>query len=180
MLRITKLIILKLPRLDAVTVIRNPTSDNEISTIKYDVDELKKTTILRFNQTLQNYLKVSVGNHVYNPPKYDRRQTSIISIIKFPNSGGYFFQQRIIKCIEDCWEKQNFIKPTRTDNPVTNKRAKSSPTFADSFICLETNGNKFGPNVCVRFGRTAMKQTTNITFYVNRFSVCTSNRGSIE
>ena len=31
---------------------------------KYVDDELDKNTIVRFNQTLQNYLKVSVGNAV--------------------------------------------------------------------------------------------------------------------
>ena len=28
--------------------------------------KLDKNTVLRFNQTLQNYLKVSVGNDTYN------------------------------------------------------------------------------------------------------------------
>ena len=33
---------------------------------KYIDDELDKNTIVRFNQTLQNYLKVSVGNDMYS------------------------------------------------------------------------------------------------------------------
>ena len=45
--------------LDSITVNRNPSLDNELSNKKYIDDELDKNTIL--NQTLSNYLKVSVG-----------------------------------------------------------------------------------------------------------------------
>ena len=44
----------KLPNSDSLTVRRNPTSQNELSSKKYIDDELDKNTILRFNQTLQN------------------------------------------------------------------------------------------------------------------------------
>ena len=60
----------KLTNIDSITVNRNPTSDNELSNKKYIDDELDKNTILRFNQTLENYLKVSVGNDTYNLTKY--------------------------------------------------------------------------------------------------------------
>ena len=40
-----------------------------------------------FNQTLQNYLKVSVGNDIYNLTKYDKIQLTDITIIKTPNTG---------------------------------------------------------------------------------------------
>ena len=52
----------KLTNSDSVTVNRNPRLDNELANQKYIDDELDKNTVLRFNQTLQNYLKVSVGN----------------------------------------------------------------------------------------------------------------------
>ena len=39
---------------------------------KYIFDELDKNTIVRFNQTLENYLKVSVGNDIYNLTKYNQ------------------------------------------------------------------------------------------------------------
>ena len=51
----------KLNNLDSFTVNRNPTSVNELSNKKYIDDELDKNTIVRFNQTLKNYLKVSNG-----------------------------------------------------------------------------------------------------------------------
>ena len=52
----------KLTTLDTITVIRDPSPNNELSNKKYIVNELNKNTILKFNQTLENYLKVSVGN----------------------------------------------------------------------------------------------------------------------
>ena len=52
----------KLINKDSIKNNRNPFSDNEASNKKYIDDELDKITILRFNQTLQNYLKVSIGN----------------------------------------------------------------------------------------------------------------------
>ena len=39
---------------------------NEPSNKVYIDDELDKNAILRFNQSLDNHLKVSVGNDVYN------------------------------------------------------------------------------------------------------------------
>ena len=55
----------KLTEFDSITINRNPSSDNEVSTRKYVVDSIGEGTILRFNQTLQSYLKVCVGNDVY-------------------------------------------------------------------------------------------------------------------
>ena len=52
----------KLTNSDSVTVSRNPTSDNELANKNHIDDELDKNTVLRYFQTLQNYLKVSVGN----------------------------------------------------------------------------------------------------------------------
>ena len=53
---------IKLTNLDSVSVNRNPSSDNELANKKYIDDELDKNAVLRFNQTLQNYFKVSVGD----------------------------------------------------------------------------------------------------------------------
>ena len=64
----------KLNKLDSITVNTKPTLDNELSTKKCIDDELDKNTIVRFNQTLQNYLKASVGNDTYNLTKYDELQ----------------------------------------------------------------------------------------------------------
>ena len=79
----------KLTNLDSVTVNRNPNLDNELANKKYIDDELDKNTVLRFNQTLENYLKVSVGNDTNNHTKYDKKQITDTTIIKYPNTGGY-------------------------------------------------------------------------------------------
>ena len=62
----------KLTKVDSITVNRNPISDYEITNKKYVDDELDKNTVIRFNQTLSNYRKVSVGNDTYNLTKYNK------------------------------------------------------------------------------------------------------------
>ena len=88
----------KITDLDSVTVNRNPISDNEVSIKIYVDDSIGEGTLLRFNQTLQNYLKVSVGNDTYNFTKYDKLQNIDTTIIKYPNTGGYLLQNWVIKC----------------------------------------------------------------------------------
>ena len=83
----------KLTNIDSIQVNRNPSLDYELANKKYIDDELDKNTIVRFSQTLTNYLKVSVGNDIYNLTKYNKYyltdKTSMIS----PNSGLYLLQK---------------------------------------------------------------------------------------
>ena len=88
----------KLTNLDSVTVGRDPSSDNELSNEFYNDNELDRNTSLRFNQTLKNDLKVSVGNDNYNFTKYDKIQITVTTETKYPNTGGYLLQQRNLKC----------------------------------------------------------------------------------
>ena len=74
----------KLTNFDSITVNRNPTSDNEVSNKKNIDDELDKNTIVRFNQTLQNYLKVSVGNDTYNLTKHNKIQNTDTKVLYIP------------------------------------------------------------------------------------------------
>ena len=78
----------KLINSDSITINRDPTLDKEVSIKKYVDNELDKNTILRFNQTLQNYLKKSVGNDTFNLTKYDKIQITDTTIMKYPNQGG--------------------------------------------------------------------------------------------
>ena len=64
----------KLINIDSISVNRKPSSDNELSNKKNVDDSIGEGTLLRFNQTLQNYLKVSVGNDTYNLSKYNKKQ----------------------------------------------------------------------------------------------------------
>ena len=52
----------KLTNLVSVTVNRGPSSDNELANKKHIDDSIGEGTIVRFYQTLQNYLRVSVRN----------------------------------------------------------------------------------------------------------------------
>ena len=78
----------KLTKVYSVTVNRNPSLVNEVSNKKY-VDESKgEGTLLRFNQTLENYLKVTVGNDTYNLTENKKIQITDTTYLKFPNVGG--------------------------------------------------------------------------------------------
>ena len=72
----------KLTNLDGVTVNRKPASDKEVSNKKYVDDELDKNTIVRYNQTLKNYLKVTVGMNTLNLCYYNKIQLTNTTIIK--------------------------------------------------------------------------------------------------
>ena len=105
----------KLTNFDSVTVIRNPNLDNELANKKYIDDELDKNTVLRFNQTLKNYLKLSVGNDTYNNTKYDKIQVTDPTFIKNPNTGVDLLQNWVIKSNDknNNGKIQNFIKSTK-------------------------------------------------------------------
>ena len=63
-----------LSNIDSLTYNRKPSLDNEVTNKKYVNDTIEESTILRFNQTLENYLKVSVGNATYILTKHDEIQ----------------------------------------------------------------------------------------------------------
>ena len=72
----------KLKKLDSFTVNRAPMVENEVSTKKYNDDDIDKNTNLRFNQILENYLEVSVGIDTYNSAKYGKIQITDKTINK--------------------------------------------------------------------------------------------------
>ena len=168
----------KLTHLDSVTVNRNPTSDNELSTKKFIDDELNKNTILRFNQTLESYLKVSVGNDPYNLIKYDKIQITDTTEIKFPFIGSDLLQKWNIKCKNTINDSKvgNFIKSTITNSPTGYSGSTNLPPIGNSFLYIETSSNDHGSDkIFVSFERTDIIQITNITFYYNRFSILTND-----
>ena len=102
----------KLTNIDSITVKREATLDNDLSSKKHIDDELAKNTVVRFNQTLQNYLKVTVGNDVYNLTKYDKIKLTDTTVMKAGNTGGYLVQKWNIKCKDksNTGKIQKFIK----------------------------------------------------------------------
>ena len=163
----------KLTNLDSITVNRNPNLDNELARKKYIEDELDKKTVLRFNQTLQNYLKVSVGNDIYNLTKYDKIQITDTTIMKAGNTGANLLQNWniIVNDRNNNGNIHNFVKSTKTHSPTSHSGATGLSPIGDSFMYIETSSNNHGNNVFISFERTDIIQISNITFYYNRFSI---------
>ena len=167
----------KLTNIDSIQVNRNPSLDNELANKKYIDDELDKNTVLRFNQTLQNYLKVSVGNDTYNLTKYNKISITDITEIKIPNSGNALLQKWKIYCNNKNNQSRisDFIKSTKTNSPSSYSGATSLPPIGYSFMYIETSSNNHGANVYVSWERTDIIQISSITFYFNRFSILTND-----
>ena len=168
----------KLTNLDSISIKRNPTSDNEVTNKKYLDDELDKNTILRFNQTLQNYLKISVGNDTYNLTKYNKIQLTDITVMKAGNTGSNLLPYWKIICNDknNNGKIQNFIKSTKSNSPTGNSGATTLPPIGSAFMFIKTTSNNSGSNnVFVSWERTDIIQITNITFYYNRFSISDVN-----
>ena len=77
----------------------------------------------------------------------------------------------------NCNDKNNqgkietFIRSTKTNLPIGDSGASSSPPIVNSFMYIETGSNNHGKNVFVGFERTDILQISNITFSYNRFSI---------
>ena len=168
----------KLTNINSITINNYPTDDNHVSNKKYIDSELDKNTIVSFNQTLQNYLEVSVGNDIYNLTKYDKRQLTDTTVMKAGNMGGYLLPYwRIISNDKNINGKiQNFIKSTKTGSPTVDSGATSLPPIGNAFMYIETSSSNHGHNrVFISWERTDIIQITNITFYFNRFSILTND-----
>ena len=152
-------------------------SDNELAKKNFFDDSIGEGNVLRFNQTLQNYLKVSVGNDTYNITKYDKVQITDTIETKYPNTGGYLLQNWVIKCNDknNNGKTQNFIKSTKTNSPTGYSGATTLPPIGNSFMYIETSSNNHGNNVFISFERTDLIQVSNVTFFYNRFSILTND-----
>ena len=162
----------KLTNINSITIRNKPTEDNHVSNKKYVDDELDKNTLVRFSQTLTNYLKVSVGNDIYNLTKYNKYYLTDKTVMITPNSGGYLLQKWIIECKDknNNGKISNFIKSTRTQSPTGDSGATTLPPIGRGFMYFETSGNNSGSNTYIKLIRTDIIQISNISFYYNRYS----------
>ena len=167
----------KLTNLDSVIVNRNPTSDNKLSNKKYVDDLVDKNTIVRFNQTLDNYLKVSVGNDTYNLTKYDKLSITDLTEIRAPCSGLDLLQKWKItsRNVNGDMKNGKFLKSTTSSSPSGESGATTLPPIGNAFMYIETSSNNHGNNTYVIFERTDIIQITNVTFYYNRYSILTDD-----
>ena len=164
----------KLTNINSITINTTPTDNNHACNKKYIDDELDKNTVLRFNQTLENYLKVSVGNDTYILTKYNKISITDVTEIKFPNSGVELLQKWKIYCNNKVIQSRisDFIKSTKTNSPTGESDSSSLPPIGTAFMYIETSSNNNGnDNIFVSWERTYIIQITNITFYYNRYSI---------
>ena len=159
----------KLTNLDSVTVNREPDSYNEVANKKYIDEELDKNTILRFNQTLQNYLKVSVGNDTYILTKYNEIQSTDTTFIQNGNSGGYLLPGLRIFCNDRSNNAKIsiLIQATKTNPPTDDSGATHLFLIMTALMYIEPSSKNNGENVFVSFERIDIIQICNITFYCN-------------
>ena len=167
----------KLTNLDSLTVNRNPSSDNELTREKYVDVELEKNTIVRFNQTLENFLKVSAGSDVYNLTNHNKKSITDITEIKFPNIGTELLQNWKIYCNNKNNPSRitDFKRSTKSNSPTSEAGATSPAPIGNAFMYIETSGINSGNDIIfVSWERTDIFQITNITFYDDRYSILTN------
>ena len=167
----------KLTNINSITINTNPTSDNHVSNKKYNDDELDKITILRFNQTLQNNLKVFIGKDTYNLTKYNKIQLTDITTIKSGNIGAYLLPKWKILCNDknNNGKRSNFIRSTKRNSPTGDSGAASLPPIGNAFMYIKISGSNPGNIVFCSFERTDIIQIFNITFFYYRVSILTNN-----
>ena len=168
----------KLTNINSITFNRNPTTDNEVSNKKYIGDDLDKNTILRFDQTLENYLKVSVGNDTYNLTKFNKINITDETKMRSPNSGQSLLQKWILKCVNKISNAKinTFLKSTTNTSPTSESGAVALPPIGWSFMYVEISGSNHGANhVSVSWERSDIIHISNIKFYYNRFSTSDQN-----
>ena len=112
--------------------------------------------MLRFNRTLENYLKVSVGNDPFNLTKNDKIQIIDTTTMKAGNTGGYLLPDWKIVCNDknNSGKIQNFLKSTKTNSPTGDSGATTLRPIGNAFMYFETSSNNHGNNVFVSFERT--------------------------
>ena len=134
----------KLTNLDSITVKRNPNLGNELPNKKYVDDSIGEGTILRFSQPLENYLKVSVGNDVYNLSKHDKIRLNNVTEIRYPNKGDSLLRKKRIKhlnknnalLLKNSATLGNFSKSTKT-SPTSQSVATTLPPIRSAFMYTE-------------------------------------------
>ena len=133
---------------------------------KYVDNSIRDNNILRFNQSSENYLKVSVGNDTYNLTKYNKIQIIHPTGIRSGNSGYGVLPNWKLICNDKNFNRKvtNFIKTTRSNSPTAQSGATSIPPIGKAFMYVEASGDNHGIIVFVSFKRTEIIQITNITF----------------
>ena len=106
--------------------------------------------------------------------QYIKIQLTDTTIINYPNTDGYLFQNWLIKSTDknNTSKIEDFIKSSKTYSRTGYSGTTSLPPIGgDTFMYIETSSNNNGNNVFVSFERIDIIQISNLTFYYKRFSV---------
>ena len=163
----------KLTNIGSITINKNPSSDNELTNKNCIDDEIVKNAVIRFNQTLEIYLKVSVGNDTYILTKYDKINITDVTEIRWPNGGNALLQKWILKCVNIIYSTKiiTFLRSTTTTSPTGASGPTSKPSIGWCYMYVETSGANHGANdVTVSWERIDNIHLSNIKFYYKRFS----------
>ena len=165
----------KLTNIDSITFNRNPTSENEVT--KNVDDSVEEGTILRLNQTLENYLKVSVKIDTYKLIKSNKIQLTEITINKEGNGQYLLPRWKIVfNDKNNNFVPTSFVKATRTNSSTSESGATIVPPIVDSFSYIETSSkNHDDEKMIVSWERTDIIQIINITFHYKRYSILTND-----
>ena len=136
----------KLTNINLITFNNSPTDDSHVSNKKYIDDGLDKNTFVRFNETLENYLKVSVGNDIYNLTKYNKFHLTDITVIIAGNNGLSLLPNWRFVCNDKniSGKISNFIKSTKTKSPTGDSGSTTLPPIGSAFLYIETSSNNDG------------------------------------
>ena len=136
----------KLTNINLITFNNSPTDDSHVSNKKYIDDGLDKNTIVRFNETLENYLKVSVGDDIYNLTKYKKFQLPDITVIIAGKNGLTLLPNWRFVCNDKniSGKISNFIKSTKTKSPTGDSGSTTLPPIGSAFLYIETSSNNNG------------------------------------
>ena len=156
----------RLTILDSFTFERNSNTDNEVSNKKYVADELNKTTFLRFNQSLQIYSKVIVGNIVLGAIIYNVLRTKDATIIKTGNAGSFLLPFWRKECNDriDSGNSSDLFEASKPNSPTRDTEASSLPPKGDSFMSIETRVKNYFQNLFVSFERNDITQISSFSF----------------
>ena len=131
---------------------------------------MRDGSILRYKQTLGNYLKVSFGYDTYNLSKTVKYKFQIHQYVSLQIQLDTCYKIQKIECndINNSGKTQKFINSTKAVQLVIHEQRDGLQSVV-VFFCRNVS-NFFADSVLVSFERTYNNQTSTISFYYNRFS----------
>ena len=90
---------------------------------------------MRFNQTLETYLQVSVNNNAYNLAKYNKINITDTTEKRNPKTGQSSLQIWILKCVNKNYNAKinTFLESTLSSSPTSETGATTITPIGWSF-----------------------------------------------